>query len=166
LPSPALAGQCQATNHQRLMCACCLTINVMRAQGSAPRDVKCPSSPTEVKHAAHASPCMFSRLERDVSVFFCCGPSRISATSVWCMKRCTRWILFLISCDHGYTLRQRGEQCPQLFRWRFDDCVFFCFVPRVCETVSPHHWHTHLKGVKPKFLLLMVGIWSWDWLLA
>lgn len=80
-----------------------------------------------MKHAAHASPCMFSRLERDVSVFFCCGPSRISATSVWCMKRCTRWILFLISCDHGYTLRQRGEQCPQLFRWRFDDCVFFLF---------------------------------------
>lgn len=28
---------------------------------------KCPSSPTEVEHAAHASPCMFSRLERDVS---------------------------------------------------------------------------------------------------
>jgi len=27
---------------------------------------KCPLSPTEVKHAAHASPCMFSRLERDV----------------------------------------------------------------------------------------------------
>ncbi|KAH9597414.1 hypothetical protein LSM04_004394 [Trypanosoma melophagium] len=34
-------------------------------QGSAPRDVKCPSSPAEAKHAAHASPCMFSRLERD-----------------------------------------------------------------------------------------------------
>ncbi|KAH9577752.1 hypothetical protein LSM04_002463 [Trypanosoma melophagium] len=33
--------------------------------GSAPRDVKCPSSPAEAKHAAHASPCTFSRLERD-----------------------------------------------------------------------------------------------------
>lgn len=31
---------------------------------------KCPSSPTEVKHAAHASPCMFSRLERDVKLLF------------------------------------------------------------------------------------------------
>lgn len=29
-------------------------------------------------------------------------------------------------------------------------CLFF--VPRVCETVSPHRKHTHLKGVKPKFL--------------
>ena len=41
-----------------------------RPQGSAPRDVRCPSSPTEVKHAAHASPCMFSRLERDVVCVF------------------------------------------------------------------------------------------------
>jgi hypothetical protein len=40
-----------------------------RPQGSAPRDVKCPSSPAVAEHAAHASPCMFSRLERDV----CCG---------------------------------------------------------------------------------------------
>lgn len=31
---------------------------------------KCPSSPTIVKHAAHASPCMFSRLERDVGKSF------------------------------------------------------------------------------------------------
>lgn len=29
---------------------------------------KCPSSPTEMEHAAHASPCMFSRLERDLSL--------------------------------------------------------------------------------------------------
>jgi hypothetical protein len=47
-----------------------LNLLSIASQGSAPRDVKCPSSPTEVKHAAHASPCMFSRLERDVSSFF------------------------------------------------------------------------------------------------
>jgi hypothetical protein len=38
-----------------------------RPLGLAPRDVKCPSSPGQrPKRAAHASPCMFSRLERDV----------------------------------------------------------------------------------------------------
>jgi len=63
---------------------------------------------------------------------FLLGPSRISATSVWCMKRCARWI-FGMSCDHGYTLRQRGRQCPRFCRWRFDDCVFFVLYHATAE---------------------------------
>ena len=42
-----------------------------RLQGSTSRDVKCPSSPgTSPRHAVYASPCVFSRLERDVGVVF------------------------------------------------------------------------------------------------
>ena len=69
-----------------------------------------------------------------------------------------------MSCDHGYTLRQRERQCPRFFRWRFDDCVFFVFTTRLLKSVSPHRKHTHLKGVKPKFLFdgghLVLGLAS------
>ncbi len=65
-----------------------------------------------------------------------------------------------MSCDHGYTLRRRGEQGPHFFRWRFDKCVFVVFRFRRCITVALHTFHR--KNVKPVSVVghLVLGLAS------
>lgn len=138
-----------------------------RPQGSAPRDVKCPSSPAEAKHAAYASPCMFSRLERDVIECFLVlhmdfGHPRLGYETH--PEECFDSNL-VIMC---HTWRRRGRQSPHSFEWRFDiHCVYTRSVFLPSERSTAEKPYSPKERLSVLFLdNRLLGIWSWDWLLA
>ena len=85
-----------------------------------------PLEPRSARRTAYASPCMFSRLERDVVGVFCwVVPMRRSVTHVWGAIRVQWPRLLLKTClvIICFTLRLRGSRRLQLLEWRFDGCV-------------------------------------------
>lgn len=90
-----------------------------------------PLEPRSARRTAYASPCMFSRLERDVVGVFCwVVPMRRSVTHVWGAIRVQWPRLLLKTClvIICFTLRLRGSRRLQLLEWRFDGCVSSCVV--------------------------------------
>ena len=106
-----------------------------------------PLEPRNARRTAYASPCMFSRLERDVVCVFCwVVPGPRPAAHVWGAIRVQWPRLLLKTClvIICFTLRLRGSRRLQLLEWRFDGCVssYKCCVGppscrRPCETYLP-----------------------------
>lgn len=62
---------------------------------------------------------------------FCFCPSRISVTSVWCMKRCTRWIFFECLVIMDILCASEESNAPNCLDGD-SMIVCFCFLPRDC----------------------------------
>ena len=107
---------------------------------------------------------MFSRLERDVFEFFCFLNEFLLRAFGVLTSLVPVWICgFLMSCDHGYTLRLRGEQSPRFVRWRFDKSVFGYHVWNSISTAASLHT-LQGKNVKPVVCCWASGLGIGFWL--
>ena len=113
------------------MCVCESLSMKFQASRFSASGRRVPLEPRSARRTAYASPCMFSRLERDVVGVFCwVVPMRRSVTHVWGAIRVQWPRLLLKTClvIICFTLRLRGSRRLQLLEWRFDGCVSSCVV--------------------------------------